>query len=85
MLLMVGHLQDQLQQDPVLDASTIIAPSLFYTVIEKVARKNNYNFLALQRVEDQVKHGEQWYLWMGGLLGILVLLSNYMHIVKFLF
>jgi len=39
MLLMVGHLQDQLQQDPVLDASTIIAPSLFYTVIEKVARK----------------------------------------------
>jgi hypothetical protein len=39
MLLMVGHLQDRLQQDPVLDASTIIAPSLFYTVIEKAARK----------------------------------------------
>lgn len=69
MLLMVGHLQDRLQQNPVLDASTIIAPSLFYTVIEKAAKTNKFDFLALQRVEDQIKYGKRRHLWMGGFIG----------------
>jgi hypothetical protein len=69
MLLMIGHLQDRLQQDPVLNASTIIAPSLFYTVIEKAAQRNNFDLPALQRVENQVKYGTQHHLWLGGFIG----------------
>lgn len=69
MLLMIGHLQDRLQQDPVLDASTIIAPSLFYTVVERAARMDNFNLLALQRVENQVKYGMKRHLWLGGFIG----------------
>jgi len=66
---MIGHLQDRLQQDPILDESTIIAPSLFYTIIEKAAWTNKFDLPALQRVENQVKYGMRWHLWMGGFVG----------------
>ena len=69
MFLMVGHLRDRLQQDPVLNASTIIAPSLFYLVIENAAKMGNFDLPALRKVEDRVKERRGRFLWMGGFIG----------------
>lgn len=51
-----------------LAASTIIAPSLFYALIEKAAKTKHYNFKGLRVVEDLINGGKRRFLWMAALV-----------------